>query len=269
MTEAIPRLRADMHAPASPFAQHPHARGALPAGAPRNAAQGFLDFLDGAAGAGFLADFQTVHLARGTLVCTPGDANDRVLIVRSGRVRVYLADADRELTLAFLEPGDAFSTHTPTYIATVAPTVLHTLPTRRFAAKLAAQPEATPTIMRVLGKLLSGSIELIESLVFRDAGSRLAHFLARIARHQGSLVGAQWIVPFSWSLADLALLLGTTRQTVSEVVNQLEREGVIERRGRRLLIIHDLAALEGRGRASNQAGANTSASRRTRRAARA
>jgi CRP/FNR family transcriptional regulator, carbon monoxide oxidation system transcription regulator len=237
------------------------------AAAPPSAAQGFLDFLDSEAGGRFLADFQTVELPRSTLVCTPGDTNDRVLIVRSGRVRVYLADADRELTLAFLEPGDAFSTHTPTYIATVAPTVLHTLPTRRFAAKLAAQPEATPTIMRVLGKLLGGSIELIESLVFRDATSRLAHFLARITRHQGSLVGEQWIVPFSWSLADLALLLGTTRQTVSEVVNQLEREGVFERRGRRLLIVHDLAALEGRGRASNRsktAGAQASASRRTR-----
>ena len=82
MKEAVPRLRADMHAPASPFAQHPHARGALPAGAPRNAAQGFLDFLDGAAGAGFLADFQTVHLARGTLVC---GADRRLLLALMAR----------------------------------------------------------------------------------------------------------------------------------------------------------------------------------------
>lgn len=252
-----------MHTPAPAH----HARSASATAAPHNAAQGFIGFLDSDAGTRFLADFQTVTLARNTLICAPGDTDNRVLIVRSGRVRVYLADAARELTLAFLEPGDAFSTHTPTYVATVAPTVLHTIDTRRFAAKLAAQPEATPSIMRVLGKLLSGSIELIESLVFRDAASRLAHFLARTVRHQGACVESQWIVPFSWSLADLALLLGTTRQTVSEIVNQLEREGVIERRGRRMLIVHDLDALEQRSRPSGDAGPQASASRRTRRAA--
>lgn len=206
-----------------------------------------------------LAGFTRAHYGRGQLISMPGDAQDRVFIVRSGRVRVYLANDARELTLAFLEPGDIFSTHTPAYVAAVAAASLDCIDTARFAATVAGRPELVPSLMRVLGGLLHASVELIETLVFRDAASRLAHFVARTVRLNGKLDGSTWTVPFAWTLADLAQLLGTTRQTVSEVVNQWERAQLIERRGRRHWIVRDLAALEALSKTVPQA----SASRRT------
>ena len=215
-----------------------------------SATRGALDALPG---------WVRVQYGRGQLIAMPGDTPDRIFIVRSGRARVYLANDARELTLAFLEPGDIFSTHTPAYVAAVPATSLDCIDTQRFAAALAGRPELVPALMRVLGSLLHASVELIETLVFRDAKSRLAHFLARNVRLHGHAQGASWTVPFAWTLADLALLLGTTRQTVSEVVNQFERAGLIARSGRRQLIVHDLDALEMHSRPVPPA----SASRRT------
>lgn len=229
---------------------------------PPSTAHGFLQFLDTPAGMTFQSGFHAQTLPRGHLIATPGRSLDQVFIVRSGRIRIYLADDDRELTLSFLEPGDAFSTHTPTYAATAVASELLVINTQHFARKLASQPEAVPGIMRVLGKLLNGSIDLIESLVFRDASSRLAHFLTRTVLHQGQQDSGRWVVsPFPWSVADLALLLGATRQTVSEAVNQMERDGILERRARRTLIVHDMAELT---RRSGISASQASASRQTR-----
>ena len=72
----------------------------------------------------------------GTLLSTPGDARDRVFIVLGGRLRVYLADDERELTLAFLEAGDVYATHTPTFVRTVSACTLLMLDTPRFAELL-------------------------------------------------------------------------------------------------------------------------------------
>jgi len=47
-------------------------------------------------------------------------------------------------------------------------------------------------------------------------------------------------------MEDIASLLGSTRQTVSALINQWEREGILQRQGRRSLLILSLPALEQR-----------------------
>ena len=44
------------------------------------------------------------------------------------------------------------------------------------------------------------------------------------------------------SLADLASLVSTTREAVSREISRLSRQGLVERKGR-ALIVHDIAAL--------------------------
>lgn len=222
----------------------------------------FLQFLATPAGAEFLREFSERSYARGQVISLPGDASDRVFIVRSGRVRVYLADEQRELTLAFLEPGDVFSTHTPTFVIAAQPTVLSLVATQRFAARLAQEPGAVAATMRVLGLLLHNSVELIQNLVFRDARQRLAHVLLRFARRQGRAEAGGWAVPLPFTLTEIALLLGSTRQTVSATLSEMERAGLVARQGRRRLLIRDMARLEDWAREAAGAAA-TSAGRRT------
>ena len=57
---------------------------------------------------GFLEGFGVRDLPGGYLLATPGQPLDQVFIVRSGRVRVYLASEARELSLSILVPGDVF-----------------------------------------------------------------------------------------------------------------------------------------------------------------
>ncbi|MBS0349112.1 MAG: Crp/Fnr family transcriptional regulator [Proteobacteria bacterium] len=196
--------------------------------------------------AGFLDGFTFREVAKGQLLATPGQALNQVFIVRSGRLRVYLASDARELSLAILEPGDIFTTHTPTFVRSLEPASLWLIGIREFGAKLAGAPGVAPLMMKVLGRILDNAVSLVEDLAFRDVPARLARFLVRQAARRGEQAAEGCLLPIDLGTEDIACLLGTTRQSVSSLINQWQREGVLSRRGRRALLIHDLPALAAR-----------------------
>lgn len=187
--------------------------------------------------------FAQRDLAKGALLSTPSVARNLVFVVHSGRLRVYLAGENRELTLTFLEAGDIYTTHTPTYVEAVAPSTLWLMETPAFARKLANDPSVTPVMMRVLGGMLNNAVKLIEDLAFREVPARLARFLLGLANRRGLVCDEGLLVPLDLGLEDIASLLGTTRQSVSLLINQWEREGLLQRQGRRTLLVRSLRAL--------------------------
>jgi len=193
---------------------------------------------------GFLAGFTLRHLPKGFLLSTPGSPADQVFVVRSGRLRVYLTGESRELSLSFLEAGDIFSTHTPTYVEAVAPTTIWITGTSAFARKLATDPTVAPVVMRVLGRLLASSVNLIEDLAFREVPARLARFFLHLAERRGEARDTGCLIRLDLSIQEIADLVGTTRQTISTLINEWEREGILQRQGRHSVLIYSLEVLE-------------------------
>ncbi len=207
----------------------------------------FLLFLESPEGSSLLAEFVRRPLRRGQLVSSPGQSDNLVFILRSGRVRVYLASEQRELTLAFLERGDVFSTHTPAWIMATESSEMLVIDARKFSSFLTRFPAATGAIIHVLGLLLSHTVDLVETLVFRDAPQRLAHFLVAAARRHNHREGESWAVPLHFNVTEMALLLGATRQTISSALNEMQRQGIVSRQVRRQLLITDMTRLESWG----------------------
>lgn len=207
-------------------------------------AASFVGLATAAAPAAPPPGFVPRRLARGQVLCAPGDGRNLVFFVASGRLRVHLTGASRELTLAFLEPGDVYSTHSPAWVTATAATTVWTVDTRAFMARLADDPALLPPVMAVLGRLLTGAVGLVEDLAFREVPARLARFVLGLAQRRGEHDGEGWRVPLDLSLEDIASLLGSTRQTVSALVSQWQREGLLERRGRRCLRIPSAQAMQ-------------------------
>lgn len=193
-----------------------------------------------------LAGFELRQLAKGALLSTPDNARSEVFIVASGRLRVFLAGENRELSLSFLEPGDIYTTHTPTYVTAVAASSVWTMNTADFSRKMAGDPAVTPAIMRVFGRLMANSVALIEDLAFREVPARLARFILGLVERKGDRQAEGWLVPLDLTVGDISGLLGTTRQTVSSLINQWEREGIVQRHSRHSLLVRSLDALASR-----------------------
>ncbi|PLK50792.1 Crp/Fnr family transcriptional regulator [Uliginosibacterium sp. TH139] len=190
-----------------------------------------------------LARFSSQQLPPGYLLSTPGSPKDRILLLREGRIRVFVASEDKELTLAYLSAGELFSTHTRAYLRCDSACCVLSMPTADFARSMAHQPGMLALVMPVLGRILDNSIALIEDLAFRDVAGRLARFLLVSARQQGVATAPGMRFGLDLSAGEIALLLGCTRQTVSSLFKRLEREAILTRPARRQFIVLQPEAL--------------------------
>ncbi len=188
--------------------------------------------------------FQTRSFARKSQIFLPQHSEDLIFIVASGRARLYLAYEDKEFTLAILERGDVYSTHTRAFVSALEDTTLLCAETSQVRRHMLALPEFTAAMVRVLGEVLKHSISIIDDLAFRDVQTRLVRFLRFVASQSGQTQpGGGVLVSLGLTTEQLASLLGTTRQTLSTMLNALEREGRMELRGRGSIFIPHLEAL--------------------------
>lgn len=174
---------------------------------------------------------------RGSFVASPGAGGNTVFVVQRGRLRVFLSGEDKELTLAFLEAGEVYCTHTRAWVEAVTDCSLLMADTGYFQGRLLADPTLMPVTIRVFARLLSRSIDIIEDLAFRDVGARLANFILGLGRGVDRQLPPGLRIPLQLRTEDIARLLGSSRQTVSSLLAQLVREGVIARDGRRTLVL--------------------------------
>lgn len=191
----------------------------------------------------FLAQFTTRHYPTKALVYSPFEEKNLVFVVKSGRLRVYLAYEDKEFTLALLEPGDVFSTHTPAFVQALEASEILVCGTATFREAVARRPELSLTMVKVLGELLKNSIETIEGLAFKDVRLRLVDFLLGAAAKRGRASAEGTVVQLGLGTEDIALLIGTTRQTISQIVNDFIKAGLLRKIDRKTLLIRDLEAL--------------------------
>ncbi|PTW52197.1 MULTISPECIES: Crp/Fnr family transcriptional regulator [Rhodovulum] len=175
----------------------------------------------------------------GEAIARPGDGPDRLFVLDAGLARICLNGAARELTIGYLRPGGIYVTHTRAWIEALAPSTVVSWPVSEMLALVTRQPALGLAAFREVGQLLHGAMNLIEDLAFRPVESRLARFLLGERRLQHSDR-----IRLIDSTESLASALGTSRQTLSTLINKLIREGVLARPDRRHLALCDIARLE-------------------------
>lgn len=104
-------------------------------------------------------------------------------------------------------------------------------------------PEITLAALKVLATRLRRCAELVETLSLREVGQRLARFLLTEARRRGRRKeGQETSVHLTLTNQQVAARIGTVREVVSRALARLEQDGLIQIKGR-LLIIPDENAL--------------------------
>jgi CRP-like cAMP-binding protein len=182
---------------------------------------------------------------KGAFVCQPGTDENRVFIVSRGRARVYLGYEDKEFNLGILTKGDIYSTHTGTFVQALDEMEILIADVNTFRQKMVGDPEVTQAMVRVLGNILKTSFSIIDGLVFKDVNARLVALLTNEARRHGTKTDdGGIIVNIDLSVEQIARLVGSTRQTVSTLLNDLSRAGLVTRPERGVFLIPDLLALE-------------------------
>jgi CRP/FNR family transcriptional regulator len=184
-----------------------------------------------------LEQFSRVAVARsypkGTRVFHEGDRGEACYIVRSGSCRVTREHPDgRAITLANLGPGDLFGElamldgdQRSASVETLTDVELLALPAGDVRALLARHPEITVKLVTALTRRLRETNERVTRQSFQTVPSRIAGVLTQLVADEAPWKGEG--VTIRMRQADLAQLAGTSRESVSRFLAELERAGVV------------------------------------------
>ena len=98
-------------------------------------------------------------------------------------------------------------------------------------------------INKLIGLRIRKLERRLESLVFKDVRTRIIEFLKEYAQEKGEQEGNAYTVYHFLTHKDIADLVGTTRQTVTTLLNDLRKEGLISF-SRKIIQIADIRKLE-------------------------
>jgi CRP/FNR family transcriptional regulator len=179
----------------------------------------------------------------GTRVFHEGDRSDACYIVREGSFRVTREHSDgRAITLATLGPGEVFGELAmldgdlrSASAESLTDGELLALPAVDVKALLARHPEISVKLVSALVRRLRAANERISRQSFQTVPSRVAGVLSQLATETTREGGE---VTIRMNQADLAQLAGTSRESVSRFLADLERSGVV-RSGRGRVTILD------------------------------
>ncbi|MBS1892615.1 MAG: Crp/Fnr family transcriptional regulator [Actinobacteria bacterium] len=192
---------------------------------------------------GELERFSQVAVPRtfpaGTRVFHEGDSSDACYIVRDGSFRVTREHSDgRAITLATLGPGEIFGelamldgdTRSASAESITDGTLL-ALPANDVRSLLGRNPEIALKLVAGLVRRLRAANMRLSRQSFQTVPSRVAGILAQLSREgQDSSAdsdGEMQEVTIRMNQTDLAQLAGTSRESVSRFLAELERAGVV------------------------------------------
>jgi CRP-like cAMP-binding protein len=173
------------------------------------------------------------------------------LLVRGCICAVRRTDSFRELTLETFRGGDVIldalihSDSAPPSDRLVATetSILLLFPREEFLAVARTVPDVAFALLRDFERRLRGVKALAWGLATTDVESRLYRLLLSLARDEGEVGEGGTVIAHFPTQQDLAGRIGACRETVSRIVADLARQGLLSLRGRRLTLMPRFFAL--------------------------
>lgn len=185
------------------------------------------------------------HYAKKEPIFLPADPGDRVYLLKKGRVKIArLSEEGKELILAVLNTGEIFGeaaifdTDARSNMAeTLEDAYICEISKKDFEELLAKKPELALRLTKLVG-LRRQQLEMkIEDLIFRNVQGRLVHLLLNLMRSYGVKKDTGILIDIKLTHAQIANLIGATRETTTLYLNQLKAQGLLDFEKRKILVL--------------------------------
>lgn len=184
----------------------------------------------------------TREFKRNEVIFLEGDPGDCLYLVLAGEVRIFKLSPDgREKTLALIGVGDFFGEMAlieakarSASAGTLTKVKLAVLHRDHFNELIYEHPEIALKMIVQLAERLRRANQQIESLAFQDVRERLIQFILQYATlaEDGSCVVARKVTH-----QEIANLIGSSRESVTRMLGQLQDEGYITFDGKMIVIL--------------------------------
>lgn len=189
---------------------------------------------------------KSISFKKGEAVYNAGDESSSLYIVSKGRMKIYrLSDTGKELLLRILEPGDFTgelalfkeTTH-EAYAEAMVDTQVCMINRSDLQQFLIKFPSISIKILAEFSNRLETSEKQITRFATEKVDTRIALFLAECVEQGNEL---EFVLPMSKK--DLASYLGTTPETISRKLAEIEEQGIVIQKTHRKIEVLDLDRL--------------------------
>jgi len=180
----------------------------------------------------------------------PEDSATHIYMIVNGHVRIghYLENGDEVIT-AILTKGEIFGELAMAgeekrrdFAQVMEEATICPLTTEQLKDLMYENKELSFKILKLIGLRIMKLERKLELLVFKDARTRIIEFLKDAAAWKGVKVGFETMIQTRLTHKDIASLTGTSRQTVTTILNDLKEKNLINF-NRKQILIRDLEKL--------------------------
>lgn len=181
---------------------------------------------------------------RGSLIYLPTDQSESVLLLISGRVKLYhITSEGKQALLAFIEPGELFGELAllgPGVREEFAEAMEHSnvvlIPRDEIQQLMHEHADVSVGITKLLGLRMRRIERRLKSLLFRSNRDRLVHLLLELVEKYGRRTPEGVRLDIKLSHQDLASVIGSTRETVTVTLGELQAEGKLLVKRRQIIL---------------------------------
>jgi CRP/FNR family transcriptional regulator, cyclic AMP receptor protein len=181
----------------------------------------------------------------GRLVTSPDVEDERLYIVKRGRVRLYRLTPDgKQLTLDILDKGRIVGRMswlgqelTDVYAEAIEDAVICSFTPQELQRLIDRFPSIGLNIIRYLSDRLASSEREREVMAFRSVEQRLANRLLELADRFGKPEQGGTAIDARLTHQELADMIGTSRETLATTISSLRERKVLQMENHRVVLI--------------------------------
>jgi CRP-like cAMP-binding protein len=181
---------------------------------------------------------------KGEHIYFPDEPSNSVFLLEQGRVKLgAVGDNGKEVLNAVLHPGEIFGEmaafgeeRRKDFAVALDDVRVCRMTVDQLKGLMRDYEDFSLRVTRMMGMRLRKMERRLESLVFKDARTRIVDFVREMAEEKGSPVGDETLVRNFLTHKEIASLTGTSRQTVTSVLNELRDKNLIYFDRKRLLV---------------------------------
>lgn len=182
---------------------------------------------------------------KGEYIYFQNDPANKIFLIVEGKVKIAFYDHEgREVVKAVLGKGEMFGElalfndekREEFALTLEQPTVLCPLDVEIMHELMRTYKTFSFKVYKLVGLRIKKLERKIESLIAKDVRTRLIEFLIDTAQEKGKKVGDETLIKHHLTQKDIADLIGTSRQTVTTLMNELKAQNIINFDRKRILI---------------------------------
>lgn len=171
------------------------------------------------------------------------DGNLVLYVFKSGKAKALIYEDAEEFVMYYLLKNNIIIPEKSCVIEFMEDSEVYTINAELFY-QLFSNKAFAISVIQSLKHRAEIERSIIKNLVFKSCKEKISSFLVEVALTQNNLINNQYHIVLNLSMKDLASFIGSKRQTVSTIMNEMIKEKIIGKVNKNEFVILDMERLE-------------------------